>query len=96
MRSDSIRDFRRSQQNSMRIHCVLGMSDRWRSEKRSGPLTDTASLLHRLAPEVAHVRPWWSYMGGASGAVMGYIVANIPGAVAGGESAPLQLRRKII
>ncbi|KAK1925609.1 DnaJ domain-containing protein [Papiliotrema laurentii] len=37
-----------------------------------------------LAPEVAHVRPWWSWMGGASGAALGYIVANIPGAVAGG------------
>ncbi|KAK8866149.1 hypothetical protein IAR55_001300 [Kwoniella newhampshirensis] len=37
-----------------------------------------------LAPEVAHVRPWWSWVGGASGAAIGYIVANIPGAVAGG------------
>lgn len=42
------------------------------------------SLTTRLAPEVAHVRPWWSWMGGASGAALGYIVANIPGAVAGG------------
>lgn len=39
--------------------------------------------LHRLAPEVAHVRPFWSYLGGAAGATMGYIVANIPGALAG-------------
>ncbi|ORX37350.1 DnaJ domain-containing protein [Kockovaella imperatae] len=37
-----------------------------------------------LAPEVANVRPWWGYLGGASGAVMGYIVANVPGAIAGG------------
>ncbi|WVR06088.1 hypothetical protein IAU60_003116 [Kwoniella sp. DSM 27419] len=37
-----------------------------------------------LAPEVAHVRPWWSWLGGASGAAIGYIVFNIPGAVAGG------------
>ncbi|WVO16845.1 hypothetical protein L204_104531 [Cryptococcus depauperatus] len=37
-----------------------------------------------LAPEVAHVRPWWSWVGGASGAVIGYIVFNVPGAVAGG------------
>ncbi|WVW82562.1 hypothetical protein I302_104573 [Kwoniella bestiolae CBS 10118] len=37
-----------------------------------------------LAPEVAHVRPWWSWVGGASGAALGYIVANVPGAVAGG------------
>jgi hypothetical protein len=38
----------------------------------------------RLAPEVAHVRPWWSYLGGGAGAVLGYVVANVPGAVAGG------------
>ncbi|ODN77842.1 hypothetical protein L202_04958 [Cryptococcus amylolentus CBS 6039] len=37
-----------------------------------------------LAPEVAHVRPWWSWVGGVSGASLGYIVANVPGAVAGG------------
>lgn len=40
--------------------------------------------LSRLAPEVAHVRPWWSWAGGAAGATIGYIVANVPGAVAGG------------
>ena len=39
----------------------------------------------RLAPEVAHVRPWYSWLGGAGGAALGYIVANVPGAVAGGE-----------
>jgi uncharacterized membrane protein YdcZ (DUF606 family) len=39
----------------------------------------------RLAPEVAHVRPWYSWLGGAGGAAIGYIVANVPGAVAGGE-----------
>lgn len=38
----------------------------------------------RLAPEVAHVRPWWSWVGGGAGATIGYIVANVPGAVAGG------------
>ncbi|CAD6569691.1 MAG: hypothetical protein TREMPRED_005421 [Tremellales sp. Tagirdzhanova-0007] len=37
-----------------------------------------------LAPEVSHVRPWWSWVGGGAGATIGYIVANIPGAVAGG------------
>ncbi|KIR27874.1 hypothetical protein I307_02794 [Cryptococcus deuterogattii 99/473] len=36
-----------------------------------------------LAPEVPHVRPWWSWVGGTSGAALGYIVANVPGAVAG-------------
>ncbi|WVQ82480.1 hypothetical protein IAT38_004609 [Cryptococcus sp. DSM 104549] len=37
-----------------------------------------------LAPEVERVKPWWSWVGGASGMAMGYIVANIPGAIAGG------------
>lgn len=37
-----------------------------------------------LAPEVAHVRPWWSWLGGAAGGALGYIVANVPGAIAGG------------
>ncbi|KAJ9121681.1 hypothetical protein QFC22_002301 [Naganishia vaughanmartiniae] len=38
-----------------------------------------------LAPEVANVRPFWSYVGGAAGGVIGYIVGNAPGAVAGGK-----------
>ncbi|OCF42122.1 hypothetical protein I317_04093 [Kwoniella heveanensis CBS 569] len=38
-----------------------------------------------LTPEVARVRPWWSWVGGASGAALGYIVFNVPGAVAGGK-----------
>jgi len=37
-----------------------------------------------LAPEVAHVRPWWSWVGAAAGGALGYIIANVPGAVAGG------------
>ncbi|KAJ9114396.1 hypothetical protein QFC20_001539 [Naganishia adeliensis] len=36
-----------------------------------------------LAPEVANVRPFWSYVGGAAGGAIGYIVGNIPGAAAG-------------
>jgi hypothetical protein len=40
----------------------------------------------RLAPEVANVRPFWSYVGGAAGGAIGYIVGNIPGAAAGGTS----------
>ncbi|ORY23349.1 DnaJ domain-containing protein [Naematelia encephala] len=37
-----------------------------------------------LAPEVQHVRPFWAWVGGGAGGALGYIVANIPGAVAGG------------
>lgn len=40
----------------------------------------------RLEPEVANVHKRWTWVGGAAGAALGYIVANIPGAVAGGES----------
>ena len=40
----------------------------------------------RLAPEVANVRPFWSYVGGAAGGAIGYIVGNVPGAAAGGTS----------
>jgi len=37
-----------------------------------------------LAPEVTQVKPWFSWLGGAAGAAIGYIIANVPGAVAGG------------
>jgi len=36
-----------------------------------------------LAPEVAHVRPFWSYAAGAAGGVIGYVVGNVPGMLAG-------------
>jgi hypothetical protein len=39
----------------------------------------------RLAPEVAHYRPFWSYAAGAAGGVIGYVVGNVPGMLAGGE-----------
>lgn len=35
------------------------------------------------------MRPWWSWLGGGAGATIGYIVANVPGAVAGGSDVPL-------
>lgn len=38
---------------------------------------------------MANVRPFWSYVGGAAGGAIGYIVGNIPGAAAGGTSPPL-------
>lgn len=40
---------------------------------------------HSLEPEVAHVHKTWTYVGGAAGAALGFIVANAAGAVAGGE-----------
>ncbi|RSH87959.1 uncharacterized protein EHS24_000482 [Apiotrichum porosum] len=36
-----------------------------------------------LEPEVAHVHKTWTYVGGAAGAALGFIVANAAGAVAG-------------
>lgn len=37
-----------------------------------------------LEPEVNHVRKTWTVVGGAAGVALGFIVANVPGAVAGG------------
>jgi len=37
-----------------------------------------------LRPEVERSIPWWSYTGALCGAGVGFIIANIPGAVAGG------------
>lgn len=56
--------------------------------KNSLEKTDISKLIRdgaviRLAPEVAHHRPYWSWVGGASGAALGFIVGNMPGAVAG-------------
>ncbi|KAG8836530.1 hypothetical protein FRB91_010615 [Serendipita sp. 411] len=37
-----------------------------------------------LRPEVQRVVPWWTYLGAASGAGLGFIIANVPGALVGG------------
>ncbi|THH20848.1 hypothetical protein EW146_g602 [Bondarzewia mesenterica] len=37
-----------------------------------------------LRPEIERRVPWWSYMGAACGAGIGFIVANIPGGLIGG------------
>ena len=82
-------------QDRMRMAC-LGMCLRTcTSSPRGIPLsllrtradpTDgrTDGRPHRLAPEVNNVWPFWSYVGGAAGGALGYIVGNIPGAAAGG------------
>ncbi|KAJ8590231.1 DnaJ-domain-containing protein [Rhizopogon salebrosus TDB-379] len=36
-----------------------------------------------LRPEVERHAPWWSYLGAASGGLLGFIVANIPGLMVG-------------
>ena len=36
-----------------------------------------------LRPEVQRTVPWWTYLGAVSGASLGFIVANLPGALAG-------------
>jgi len=36
-----------------------------------------------LRPEVERVVPWWSYLGAACGAGLGFIVANLPGVMVG-------------
>ncbi|CAE6423466.1 hypothetical protein RSOLAG1IB_02786 [Rhizoctonia solani AG-1 IB] len=37
-----------------------------------------------LRPEVEKQASWWTYLGAASGAGLGFIIANIPGLVVGG------------
>jgi len=37
-----------------------------------------------LRPEVQRTVPWWTFLGAASGAGIGFIIANIPGALMGG------------
>lgn len=69
----------------MRTTCLVMCSRRCRSEGRSRGMRTDEAATHRLAPEVANRRPFWSYTAGAAGAVLGYVVANVPGALAGGE-----------
>ena len=42
-----------------------------------------SSSLQLLRPEVNRVLPFWSWVGTASGASLGFIVANIPGLMVG-------------
>jgi len=36
-----------------------------------------------LRPEVQRTVPWWSWLGGLSGAGLGFIIANLPGLMLG-------------
>jgi curved DNA-binding protein CbpA len=47
-----------------------------------GVFTDVFEEL--LRPEVQRTINWWTYLGAISGASLGFILANIPGALAGG------------
>lgn len=47
-----------------------------------GVFTDVFEEL--LRPEVQRTINWWTYLGAVSGASLGFILANVPGALAGG------------
>lgn len=60
-------------------------SSAWNAGARpdaEGVFTDVFEEL--LRPEVQRTVNWWTYLGAASGAGLGFILANIPGALAGG------------
>ncbi|TDL28401.1 DnaJ-domain-containing protein [Rickenella mellea] len=47
-----------------------------------GVFTDVFEEL--LRPEVQRIVPWWTWIGSASGAGLGFIIANVPGLLVGG------------
>lgn len=64
---------------------IPASSSAWNAGARpnaEGVFTDVFEEL--LRPEVQRTVNWWTYLGAVSGASLGFILANIPGALAGG------------
>lgn len=59
--------------------------DQWEDGERPNAQGVFGNVFEELLrPEVQRHVSWWSYIGALSGASLGYILANIPGALAGG------------
>ncbi|KZT57393.1 DnaJ-domain-containing protein [Calocera cornea HHB12733] len=55
----------------------------WSGQQPDADATFTSVFEDLLRPEVASHVPWWTYVGSVSGAGLGYIIANVPGAMMG-------------
>ncbi|KZO98337.1 DnaJ-domain-containing protein [Calocera viscosa TUFC12733] len=55
----------------------------WSSQQPNADNTFTSVFEDLLRPEVESHVPWWTWIGSVSGAGLGYIVANVPGAMMG-------------
>lgn len=64
---------------------IPGSAGAWNAGARpdaEGVFTDVFEEL--LRPEIQRTVNWWTYLGAVSGASLGFILANVPGALAGG------------
>jgi len=62
-----------------------GPSDEWNDGARPDADYVFGDVFEELMrPEVHKVVNWWTYIGSLSGASLGFILANVPGALAGG------------